>query len=273
MIPITRGAEPIDLARIRDAQLETIRKLNREPTSTEFDGYKIVAEAIWKAQHNKCCYCELRIPKAFNDVEHYRPKTLADRSPGCTSTHGYWWLAFNWENLLFSCPGCNRTSKKAQFPLAIGSTSLKAEETVPGLEVPLLLDPTSLINPVEHIVFELGSIGNCDIATYWWARPRNNSSYGRYTIEVCKLNKDEQRELRNRHVETVVKNQVEILEEAILSGNEQTTRNMFLRAKGLFNPRSAYAALSYDVLRHFIPDTSLIPLIGIGWPTPKEVGT
>jgi uncharacterized protein (TIGR02646 family) len=107
MIRITRGPEPANLVTIRNAQLAVLRTLGREPTSKEINGYSVVAEDLWKAQHHKCCYCEQRIPKGFNDVEHYRPKAVAARQPGSNDTHGYWWLAFTWENLLFACPACN----------------------------------------------------------------------------------------------------------------------------------------------------------------------
>jgi hypothetical protein len=89
---------------------------------------------------------------AFNDVEHYRPKTSADRLPGSTATHGYWWLAYTWDNLLFACPSCNRSNKNDLFPLEHGSTPLHDPDDAPGGERPLLLHPRQ-DNGVEHIEF------------------------------------------------------------------------------------------------------------------------
>lgn len=271
MIFISRGPEPACLHTVRNRQLAALRKLGRTPKSDEIDGYRVIADAIWKAQHSKCCYCELRIPKSFNDVEHYRPKGFADRKPGCSLTHGYWWLAFTWNNLLFSCPGCNRSSKKAQFPLEVGSTSLTAENVVPGDENPLLIDPSSHINPVAHIEFVFTTIGITGNIAQWWARPRNKSKFGLRTITVCSLNKDELLELRNKHVDSVVQDYVSALIGALASGDIADIRREFLRAKALLRPANAHVALSYDALRHYVPDATLMAILHEQWPTPNEV--
>jgi hypothetical protein len=58
--------------------------------------------------HNKCAYCEKYIEKGMFEVEHYRPKSAALGDPH----PGYWWLASRWENLLPTCPGCNKALKQ-----------------------------------------------------------------------------------------------------------------------------------------------------------------
>lgn len=90
MIPISRGPEPANLAAVRVAQLQLLRALGRPPVSKEIDGYKVVGHELWAVQRHKCCYCERRIMKSFNDVEHYRPKASANRTPGSPDGHGYW---------------------------------------------------------------------------------------------------------------------------------------------------------------------------------------
>jgi len=59
---------------------------------------KTVRELLNKMFHGKCAYCESRIIAIYNgDIEHFRPKGR------------YYWLAADWENLLFACPFCNQT--------------------------------------------------------------------------------------------------------------------------------------------------------------------
>lgn len=271
MIRITRCAEPAILSAVRSARLVGLRALGRDPSSKEIDGYKIVAEELWRAQHHKCCYCEHRIPRGFNDVEHYRPKAAADRRPGSAEIHGYWWLAFTWENLLFACPACNRSSKNSRFPLASGSSPLMAEQSPPAQESPLLLDPGSTINPVEHIEFFYQTLGSTSNQRHWWARPRNGSQLGNMTIDVCDLNRAELRELREDHYTDVIIPHMLAIILAIRSANIQNLRREFYRAIDLLKPRNAYVGITYDALRTNIPDNDIKNLIGVGWPSPDAI--
>ncbi|HEY4108664.1 HNH endonuclease [Puia sp.] len=60
---------------------------------------KSVRKALGKMFHGKCAYCESQITAIYSgDIEHFRPKG-----------RGYYWLAADWENLLFACPFCNQT--------------------------------------------------------------------------------------------------------------------------------------------------------------------
>ena len=57
--------------------------------------------------HGKCAYCEADTTVvAHGDVEHYRPKSK------------YWWLAYCYDNYLFSCQICNQSFKSDNFPVA-----------------------------------------------------------------------------------------------------------------------------------------------------------
>lgn len=68
-----------------------------------------VRKVLLKMFHGKCAYCESRITSICNgDVEHFRPKgKIEGANP---SKPGYYWLAAEWENLLFACPFCNQTN-------------------------------------------------------------------------------------------------------------------------------------------------------------------
>ncbi len=271
MIRIDRGAEPAELARMRATKLASLGALGRAPTSDDIVGYREVARHLWEAQHYKCCYCEQKVQLRFNDVEHYRPKCRADRRPGCSLNHGYWWLAFSWDNLLFACPGSNRSEKNDLFPLAIGSTSLQPTSPPPGMEHPLLLDPGSLVNPVEHIEYVEESIGKTGTSTYWWARPRALSIYGNQTIEVCGLNHSDLRDLRNDYYRTVISRQIRALTDALDESRLVSIQREFDRAIALLEPESIFVGFTYDALRASIPDSRLKKFKGLRWPLPSQV--
>lgn len=210
--------------------------------------------------------------QGYHDVEHYRPKGRADRRPGCPLTHGYWWLAYSWDNLLYACPGCNRTGKNDSFPLDDGCYSLVAEDSAPGAELPLLLDPGSSVNPVEHIEFVRQPATASAEPRHWWARPRNGSRPGSFTIDVCDLNRSELRELRNDHFETVLAPQILALEGALATASYRAVARELRRALNLLEPRNAYVGFTYDALRACVPEASLFAAVQAGWPRPDEVG-
>jgi len=269
MIRINRGPEPATLAQVRATQLALLSSLGN-PTSQDITGYRVVADDLWNAQHHKCCYCEHRIMKGFHDVEHYRPKASANREPGCVQRHGYWWLAFTWDNLLYACPGCNRSEKNDRFPLERGSISLMAPAAAPGGELPLLLDPGSAINPVEHIEFVLRSITPTG-PKYWWARPRNGSIHGNMTIDICGLNRSDLLEVRKDYFNSVVAPQISALNTAIDDAQSATVQRELRRAEGMLTPGNAHVGLTYDALVASVPNQKLISIIGVGWPTPMNV--
>jgi hypothetical protein len=283
VIRVHRGEEPAELARVRAEKLPALEKLARERlalgntiTGDDVDGYRCVSEHLWKKQHHKCCYCENKIREVHNDVEHHRPKGGANRKPGCTDTHGYWWLAFTWENLLFACRCCNRSEKNDRFPLAPGDTALRPSEQPPGDEHPHLLDPAdAATNPVEHIQFEYrytvaGEHGHVPGPKQWLARPRDGSPRGAWTIEVCGLNDASVVELRTDHFKDHIQDKVSDLEQAVGGQDRTLVERAFARASAMFAPEREFAALAYDAFRHFIPDAALAPW-KLAWPAPQEV--
>jgi hypothetical protein len=76
--------------------------------SLTFSAYKgaDVKDALEKLFQDKCAYCEAQYSFSSPfDVEHFRPKAAIAGEP---DSRGYWWLAMKWDNLLPSCPDCNR---------------------------------------------------------------------------------------------------------------------------------------------------------------------
>ena len=73
-------------------------------------------ERIWQDFKNdilipsvgRCAYCEGRNSAGeFGDAEHYRPKGEVTENRKPISHPGYYWLAYEWYNLLLSCKKCN----------------------------------------------------------------------------------------------------------------------------------------------------------------------
>ena len=115
----------------------------------------------------KCAYCESRIYDS-GDIDHYRPRravthedgspVMVDSNGGGTVPHpGYYWLAYEWLNLVYACSDCNRIHKKKHRGVRVGKGSLFPVDgkyaTTPGEEVderPLLLNPL-VDEPGEHL--------------------------------------------------------------------------------------------------------------------------
>ena len=94
-----------------------------------------VRDQLVADQHSKCAYCECSLTKEYNDVEHYRPKSI------------YYQLGHEWTNLLYACPKCNRSCKRDEFPLKDESQRGNIAH-----EEPLIINPTTE-DPSEHIVY------------------------------------------------------------------------------------------------------------------------
>lgn len=144
------------------------RVLNGEKPTIDEKLYKEPMDDLLKLTKNKCAYCESYITSTHRgDVEHYRPKGRIKEEDGRVvriasgDDHpGYWWLAYEWTNLLPSCIDCNRRrwhdeslgGKGELFPvLAIRAATPDQVQD----EEPLLLNPfdPSGIDPSTHFEF------------------------------------------------------------------------------------------------------------------------
>ncbi|AEE49400.1 hypothetical protein [Haliscomenobacter hydrossis] len=120
-------------------------------------GHASVKEALISVQNKKCCFCESFVRHiAHGDVEHFRPKGGYQIDPDASLiTPGYYWLAYDFENLYFSCQICNQKYKRNFFPLTDDSKRIKSHHhfTNLHLEEPLIIDPAN-DNPEDHIYFD-----------------------------------------------------------------------------------------------------------------------
>jgi len=137
-------------------------------TSKERVDYLKKHSGVWKAlgkeliAHfgNKCWYTDASNYGARLDVEHFRPKakTLQLTEEDCKEAgdnlllklpvfgrDGYWWLAFDAENLLLCAQVMNREEKRNFFPLHKDSpVASETNKAAWRSEIPVFLDPRNL---------------------------------------------------------------------------------------------------------------------------------
>jgi uncharacterized protein (TIGR02646 family) len=147
-----------------------------------------VRAALKNLYHGKCAYCESDVEAAATlQIEHYRPR---NRVKGAKTHNGYYWLGYEWSNLLPSCPECNKVKlnhfpienkgKRVMHPVFLNGKLSKQEcmatsKTLSG-EKPLLLHP-EVDEPEKHLIFLPDG------------RVKGLTNRGKRTIEICKLNR------------------------------------------------------------------------------------
>jgi uncharacterized protein (TIGR02646 family) len=156
-------------------------------------GHAAVKAALRTAQHDKCGFCESKVSHiASGDVEHFRPKAaVRARSNAPLVKPGYYWLAYEWTNLLFACELCNRRHKASLFPLIDETARARSHADDMSLEAPLFIDPTAE-DPAAHIGFR---------QEYPYAV--NGSVRGRATISALGLDRAPLVEIRRDRLEKV----------------------------------------------------------------------
>jgi uncharacterized protein (TIGR02646 family) len=149
----------------------------------EFDGALFesdeVKAALFDLFAGKCAYCESRFTEGrVLEVDHFRPLYNALDLAGRPSLDHYWWLAYEWANLLPSCVDCAR-SKGTRFPVnANKSRSPITDASSLSAEKPSLLDPRW-----DAVEAHLGFLEDGTVAS--------TSERGWATIAVLDLNRDD----------------------------------------------------------------------------------
>jgi len=180
------------------------------------DHYKHVEvkKSLEKLFHEKCAYCEGK-PASQGpwDVEHYRPKGRVKENK---NHHGYYWLAYTWENLLPSCVFCNQhrtdqptfddptvgpaAGKLDQFPLRDETQRAMDPNDLLSLEEPLLLNPCEDQDCETYFRYDVKGyilVDNSNAAT--------KKKRAKKTIEICHLNRRRLRTDRSGEIAKVIK--------------------------------------------------------------------
>ncbi|MCP4221076.1 MAG: hypothetical protein GY765_40980 [bacterium] len=113
-----------------------------------------IKDQLIRDQHGKCCFCEADFTAtSYGDIEHFRPKGgYQQRRNDKIKKPGYYWQAYDWANLFFSCEMCNRRHKKNYFPLHDDDRRARSHHDDIADESPLLIRP-SQDEPADHIGF------------------------------------------------------------------------------------------------------------------------
>jgi hypothetical protein len=155
--------------------------------SRDIYGAEEVKGPLRKAQHDKCCFCESKVPHVSpGDVEHFRPKAAVREAPGGPLLRpGYYWLAYEWTNLFFCCELCNRRGKGNYFPLRNNASRARSHHQPVARERPLFVNPEE--DPTPHLGFR---------EEYVYPR----SARGRVTGDALDLNREALAEKRRSHL-------------------------------------------------------------------------
>jgi uncharacterized protein (TIGR02646 family) len=128
---------------------EILHEKKGDTISHHYYGHSTVRNNLEKLYHGKCAYCETKVAGSVLRIDHYRPKDK------------YYWLGYEWSNLLPACEKCNRAKSNA-FPLEV--TGIKVTQPPLGrlywqanshtllAEKPLLLNP-EIDQPESHFIF------------------------------------------------------------------------------------------------------------------------
>ena len=183
----------LELVRTRNKKLID-DAIYRDSYDTMYGKRSRVEDQLAQVYLYKCAYCE-RICKS--DIEHYRPKGGIDEA---LDHPGYYWLCYEWTNLLPACITCNREdAKKNHFPV-LGARvyppilppddrlvleAFDAHNSPLIDERPFLLHP-ELDRPERYLSFVVDQDGK-------GIRLEGIDPEGRgeKTIAICKLNRNE----------------------------------------------------------------------------------
>jgi hypothetical protein len=185
-----------------------------------------VKAALEKLFHNKCAYCEGDpASEAPWDVEHYRPKGRVQEN---ANHSGYYWLAYEWTNLLPSCVFCNQrrvdqptfdepialpaAGKLDQFPLADETRRAMGPDDPLENEEPLLLNPCLDQDCESRFRYDiLGEIFSADDADQRAVK----------TIEICNLKRRRLRDARRKEIVLMI-SFLKLYEQVMTSNNATT---------------------------------------------------
>jgi hypothetical protein len=286
MIGIDRGDEPEALARERERQLALAELGGAPKRRDDIKGYDLpaVREQLCERQHEKCAYCERGIEQCGYPIEHFRPKLgmkdvawdqrQSDEPPldgddipwGPSDSTRYYWLAWTWENLFYSCQACNsQTHKGNLFPLERGSSRLSKMDLAPGTERSLLINPAE-VDPLEHIRFIADPIGEDN-----W-RAVGLTPGGKWTVFVFGLNRPGLRTARRNRVRAIKCNDsLGRALDALKAGDGGTLQAHWkLAVAELLGSTQDFLSLAYCVLDDLVPEATRTKY-GLELPKPGSI--
>ncbi len=217
--------------------------------------YKESRAKLEEQFNGKCAYCETKyLATSDTWIEHYRPKS------------DYYWLAYEWSNLLPTCTKCNR-SKSNKFPLINEANKVKNPPVSDGKldtskcradsqplinEAPFVLH-SKIDNPKNYFDFQLDEnfTGIEIVGTDNVVHPKYKGR-GDATIEICKLNRRHLKIARYKVVNEIIDMifYISRMFEKSLPKYEKAFNSLFAKIK----EKAKQPELEYTLLREIIID-------------------
>lgn len=197
MRKIDKPARPIPEALekcFKEKEAGLLRQEDRHNFDNQCYGSIAIKAELNKYYHQKCAFCETRLtehspnsPNSFT-IEHFRPK----------GNGLYYWLAYEWTNLLPACRDCNQhkndsfqlpnRQEKAKVPIIIGADGQKSLnlDRCNAHSQDLLKENADLIHPeledpMDFLTFDVKKIG------FFVENPTNRRAT--HTIKTYDLNR------------------------------------------------------------------------------------
>lgn len=202
-------------------------------------GAESVREKLRHCQHNKCCYSEAKFVAEYPHVEHFRPKGRVNKGETKKLLYpGYYWLAYEWDNLYLSKQAINVSHKRNFFPLADEAKRARNHHQDIVNEAPLLIDPGKE-DPREHIRFRSDE-----------PVPHQYSKRGEVTIRILKLRHPELADARRRKIGelNIMRQALEVLLNKDINNNQDTIISLRRRLEQAVLPEAEFSSMAIDYL-------------------------
>lgn len=229
MIHLNLGDEPPQLAAVRKTRIKKVAALRNAPAPSGPDAWRKQVtgyaqhsrKALYDRQHGKCAWCERHVGRTTNPVEHVRPKLGALARDGTQDADHYWWLAWTWTNLVYSCSTCNNLPNKGNKYWLIPGTSRLSTPSAPipdpppqaifdvSPEKPLLVHPR-FEDPLNFLRWQPVSRSVARQRYLWTVRGFDSDDRGEATIEMLGLAGVEDQV--NTHLKAILGRDKDILE-------------------------------------------------------------
>lgn len=237
----------------QEAHNRSVESGNRpEPKAAVYKGesYNIKNDVYLNPEgsfHGKCAYCEKKISSTQRgDIDHFRPKkAVSDGDFNDINGHpGYYWLCYDWKNLLPSCILCNQKKrisddvvigKHTRFPVRSFRATRPGEE---AQEEPLLIHPV-LEDPADHIEVDATGI----------LHAKEGSDRGRACIDVFGLNnRDLPNERKTRYDD--IRDKIGLLFQVLgRDGGKADATKLLRQMKAIKEGRGEFTAVAKKAMR------------------------